>query len=87
MVIDEHKLSQGRSLTPLWVISLFLSLTETVVGIGVIQTVGAIQIALTAFVIIFPLLIAVGFFLILWNRPYVFYSPSEYGQQNVRQCN
>jgi hypothetical protein len=67
------------------VISLFISLTETVLGIGVIQTSGGIQIALTVFVIVFPLLVASAFFVILWNRNYVFYSPSEYGQQDVRQ--
>lgn len=82
---DEQKPSTGRSLTPLWVISLFVSLTEAVLGIGVIQTNGAIQIALTVFVIVFPLLVAGGFFTVLWNKPYVFYSPTEYGQQNVRE--
>lgn len=81
----EQKPTTSRTLTPLWVISLFVSLTETVLGIGVIQTSGGIQIALTAFVIVFPLLVAGGFFLILWHKPYVFYSPTEYGQQNVRE--
>src|SRR5262245_8985029 len=80
---DEPKERRGRSLTPLWVISLFLSLTETVLGVGVIQTRGNVQWALVLFVTLFPLLIAVGFFVILWDRPYVFYSPGEYGSQDV----
>jgi hypothetical protein len=70
-----------RPLTPLWVIALFLSLTETVLGIGVIRTTGGIQIALTAFVMFFPTLVAIGFFAILWSRPYVLYPPTEYGPQ------
>jgi hypothetical protein len=70
-----------RPLTPLWVIALFLSLTETVLGIGVIQTTGGIQIALTAFVMFFPTLVAMGFFAILWSRAYVLYPPTEYGGQ------
>ncbi|MGK7894367.1 MAG: hypothetical protein AB4372_12280 [Xenococcus sp. (in: cyanobacteria)] len=72
--------------SPLWVISLFVSLTEVVTGIAVIQATGGIQIALTAFVILFPLLIATIFFLILWFKPYVFYPPKEFGKNiNVTQ--
>lgn len=85
MTTDNQKQVPARSMTPLLVISLFISLTETVLGIGVIQTTGGIQIALTVFVIVFPLLIATAFFVILWNRNYVFYSPNEYGQQDVKQ--
>jgi hypothetical protein len=66
------------SMTPLWVISLFLSLTEVVTGFAVIQASGAIQVALTAFVIAFPILVALAFFSILWNRPHVLYPPTEF---------
>jgi len=72
-----------RGLTPLWVVSIFVSLTETVLGIGVIQTSGSIQIALTVFVITFAPLVALGFFLVLWFRPYVFYPPAEFAQVDV----
>jgi uncharacterized protein YbaP (TraB family) len=67
------------SMTPLWVISLFLTLTETMLGVGVIQTSGGIQVALTVFVLVFPLLVACAFFGILWFKPYVFYTPYEFG--------
>jgi hypothetical protein len=70
---------KGRPLTPLWIISLFLTLTETVLGVAVIRTEGGVQIALTAFVVAFPLLVAAAFFTILWTRPWVFYAPTEYG--------
>lgn len=70
-----------RAITPLWVISLFVSLSETVLGVAVTQTTGNIQAALTAFVIAFPLLVAGAFFVILWSRPEVLYAPTEYGKQ------
>jgi hypothetical protein len=73
-------------LTPLAIIALFISLTETIATVAVTQTGGAIQIALTIFIIVFPILDASCFFAILWSRPYAFYPPTEYGQQvNVRQ--
>jgi hypothetical protein len=79
-------LSGKKVITPLWIVALFVSLTETVLGFAVIQTAGGIQIALTAFVIVFPLLIAGFFFAILWKKPYVFYPPTEFGAQvNVRE--
>jgi hypothetical protein len=71
----------NRVVTPLWIIALFVALTEAVLGISVTQTTNGIQVALTAFVIVFPLLIAGAFFLILWNKPYVFYSPTDFGHQ------
>ncbi len=73
----------GRPMTPLWIVSLFLTLTETVLGVAVTQTVGGVQVALTVFVLGFPLAVAAAFFLILWSRPWVFYSPGEYGDTDV----
>lgn len=70
-----------RPITPLWIIALFVSLTETVLGTAVIKTSGGIQVALTIFVVLFPVFIAVVFFAILWNRPYVLYPPTEYGSE------
>jgi hypothetical protein len=73
-------------LTPLAIIALFISFTETIATIAVTQTGGAIQIVLTIFIVVFPILDASCFFAILWSRPYAFYPPTEYGQQvNVRQ--
>lgn len=72
---DKHK---GRLLTPLWIISLLISLAETVVGLVAAKTSGTVQAVFTAFSIIFPLLIVALFFTVLWNRPWVLYSPGEY---------
>jgi hypothetical protein len=65
--------------TPLWIVAAFVTLTEVVLGYAITQVRGGVQVALTVFVIAFALLVACAFFLILWNRPYVFYPPSEYG--------
>ena len=66
-------------ITPLWIIAAFVMLTEATLGYAITKTTDGVQIALTVFVIIFAFLVAVAFFLILWQRPFVFYSPSEYG--------
>ncbi len=72
----------GTLFTPLGIVAAFVSLTETVLGIALTRVGGVVQIALTGFVIAFPLLVAAAFFYILWNRAYVFYAPSEYGNVN-----
>ena len=72
-------------MTPLWVISLFLSLTEVVAGVAVTQTTGNIQVTLVWFVIIFAVLVAGMFFVLLWFRPWTFYPPSEYANVDVQQ--
>lgn len=78
--------SEKKAITPLWIVALFVSLTELVLGAAVTQTTGGIQVALTVFVIVFPTLIAGTFFLTLWHKPYVFYPPTEFGRQtNVRE--
>lgn len=73
------KLEPKRSLTPLWVITSFVSLTEIIAGIAASKTSGAVQDWLTAFVCLFPFSIAVAFFAVLWARPYVFYPPTDFG--------
>lgn len=67
------------TLTPLWVISLFITLTEVMAGIAVVKASGAVQVALTAFVIAFPTAVTAAFFFVLWKRPYVLYPPTEFG--------
>lgn len=67
--------------SPLGIISMFVALVESVLAVAVFKTTGGIQIALTTFVLGFPLLIGAAFFYILWNRPYVLYGPGEYSDQ------
>ncbi|MEM9455109.1 MAG: hypothetical protein AAGF11_13085 [Myxococcota bacterium] len=70
----------GSKMTPLWVISLFVSLCEVVAGLAVTQAEGAIAIILAIFVVLFPMLVAGAFFATLWFRPGVLYAPSEFAQ-------
>ncbi len=79
MAEPEGQPTGKRPLTPLWIIALFVSLTETVLGIALTQSTGGVRIALTSFAIVFPLLTAGAFFGILWFRPWVLFSPLEYG--------
>ena len=76
---DETVKSKAKSTTPLRIIALFVSLTEAVAGLALTKTSGGIQVALTCFVVVFPLLVAGAFFSILWFRNYVFYPPTEFG--------
>jgi len=73
------KKQQSTLFTPLGIVAAFVSLTEAVLGIALTRVSGGPQVALTIFVIAFPLLVATAFFFILWYRAYVFYAPSEYG--------
>src|SRR5471032_1221373 len=71
--------------SPLWIISLFVSLTEVIFGFVAYNTSGAIQIALLVFAAGFGTLVAVAFFYVLWHRPVVFYSPDYFGKMNVTE--
>jgi CheY-like chemotaxis protein len=84
MKISE-KSSSTKSATPLWVISLFVSLTEVITGVAATQITGNLQEALIVFVIAFPLFIASAFFIILWHKPYVFYPPTEFKGVDVNE--
>lgn len=71
--------TKGRRITPLTIILSFILLVEAVVMGGVVSTGGNVQIILTIFCALFPILIGVPFFFILYSRPWVFYAPHEYG--------
>jgi hypothetical protein len=49
--------------------------------VGVIGTSATPQLILTAFCVVFPPLIAVPFFLILYYRPIVFYAPHHFSEK------
>ena len=73
------KIKPGQKITPLTIVASFLGITEIVLGYVAVQVTGRIQIALTVFVMVFTFTVAAAFFAILWNRPWVFYAPSEFG--------
>jgi hypothetical protein len=70
--------TEGKLRTPLGLMAIFVTLTETALGTVATQTTGTVQMLLTIFVITFPVLIAAAFFAILWDRPHHLYHPSEY---------
>ena len=72
-----------RNATPLWVISLFITLTEVMTGIAATQTEGTIQALLTGFVMLFPIFIASVFFLFLWYKPQALYPPTEFREVDI----
>jgi hypothetical protein len=75
-----------KNVTPLGIIALFLALTEIVASAASTQSSGVPQIILVTFVVTFPVMILCLFFLILWKKPYVFYSPKEYeGGADVKE--
>lgn len=67
-------------MTPLVIISAFVSLVEITLTVGIVQTSGSVQLILTWFAVLFPVLIAIGFFVLLWSKPYHLYAPTEYSQ-------
>jgi hypothetical protein len=71
-------------ITPLHIVAALVALTETVLSVALIHVSGGVQISLTIFVIGFPVLVASGFFTILWNRAYVLYAPLDYGSINPK---
>jgi hypothetical protein len=70
----------SKSLNPMWIISLFLGLSEVTVGIAATQASGWVQGLLAVFAVAFPTLIATVFFVILWKRPYVLYAPKDFSE-------
>src|SRR5438128_154475 len=80
----KQAIAKSGKITPLWIVAAFVTLTETVLGYALTQVSDGVQVALTTFVIVFAILVAGSFFAILWSRPYVFYSPAEYGDIDPR---
>ncbi|MEV6627285.1 hypothetical protein AB0M83_26355 [Amycolatopsis sp. NPDC051106] len=69
--------------SPLWVISLFLGLSETIVTVVLLKASGWIQGLLAVFATGFPLVTAIGFFILLWCKPEVLYAPGDYGPETT----
>ena len=71
-------MTDGKKLSPLSIIAVFISLAQGISTLALIQTKGEIQLYLTFFVIFFPIGIAIGFFVILVKKRRAFYAPWEY---------
>lgn len=77
--------TERRDRNPLWVISLFLSLTEATLGIAASQVDGWIQGLWAVFAVVFPVGVSIAFFVLLWQRPEALYSPGDYGGATVTE--
>ena len=71
-----------KTINPLWIIFMFFSFTEMALGVVTFNTTGGIQVALTVFVIGFPLLVVIGFFIVLWSRPEHLYAPKDFSDDD-----
>jgi hypothetical protein len=69
-----------RVLGPLWVISLFLGMSEVAVTIAITQAGGWIQALLAIFAVVFPTLVAAAFFYILWYDNKILYAPQDFAE-------
>lgn len=74
----EPESSSPRTLGPLWVISLFLGLSQVTVTIATTQATGWIQAMLAIFAVTFPTLVSIVFFTVLWRNNKVLYAPREF---------
>lgn len=70
----------SKALNPLWIISLFLTVSEVAAGTAATQTQGWLQAVLVLFSVAFPVGVASAFFAILVQRPYVLYAPKDYSK-------
>lgn len=71
--------------SPLWVISLFLGVSEVAVTVATTQATGWIQSMLAIFAVAFPFLVSLAFFLTLWNNNKVLYAPGEFTSDTTVQ--
>jgi hypothetical protein len=70
--------AEERVLNPLWIISLFLGITEITVGVVATQVTSWIQGLFAIFAVAFPAIVAAAFFTVLWKKSYVFYAPRDF---------
>lgn len=70
---------------PLSVIMAFISLSQVVLTVGLLNTTGHIQEVLLWFFVSFPTSIFVLFYLALWFRPVILYGPTEFGDSTIEQ--
>ena len=67
-----------RIMNPLWIISLFLGVSELAVSVAATQSDGWVRSLFATFAVTFPTGVAGLFFAILWKRPFVLYAPGDF---------
>ncbi|MDF4462319.1 hypothetical protein P3384_23880 [Vibrio parahaemolyticus] len=67
---------------PLTIIAIFAGVSETFATVALIKLPPDLQDVFIYFVMFFPLVIVVTFFLILFFKPYVLYAPSDFDDES-----
>ncbi|MEV5721092.1 hypothetical protein AB0L41_45120 [Amycolatopsis mediterranei] len=62
----------------MWIISLFLAVSETTVGVAATQATAWVQGLFALSATVFPLLVSGAFFAVRWKKPQVFYAPKDF---------
>ena len=70
--------SAPRAPSPLWIIALFIALSEFMAGVAAIATSGTTQMIFAVFAVIFPALVLILFVWLLLTHPANLYSPGQY---------
>ena len=77
----KEKLEKPRNgWSPLGVLIIFIGLIDSVLFYSITQVTGTIQTGLFWFASVFTFLFFWTFIFILWKRPHILYSPSEWGE-------
>lgn len=63
---------------PLVLIALFAGVSEAAMAVTLVQLPEAIQSIFVWFVMVFPIILVLGFFFVLYKKPAVLFSPSDY---------
>lgn len=72
--------SKPNVMNPIWVISLFLGLSEVTTGVVATQSHDWVQAVFTIFSVAFPCVVMALFFIVLWKKPYVLYAPRDFAE-------
>lgn len=71
-----------KTSSPLLVIGALIALSEAVGIAGVLNTTGTAHTSFVVFTISFTFFVAVVFFLLLWKKPYLLFSPDQFKGAN-----
>lgn len=68
---------------PLVLIAVFAGISEVAMAVTLVQLPEKIQSVFVWFVMLFPIILVLGFFFVLYKRPAVLFSPSDYKNEEM----
>lgn len=78
-----QKSPYNKVITPLGLITVFISFTEVIFGISIINTTGITRILSIIFSFFFSSGVAAIFFFILWHKPVNLFGPRDYSDEQI----